>query len=147
MKKYIKWIAYYASIIVIIALVALAFPNAVRLNYHSLEPVLFMVIWVAIPFVHQYKSNFISVLDGKETEWLSMYELKLIFAVLPLFLPFVFFFSNGIKACSALIIPIAYFSFIAYFVNVSKKAEKEDRARIEKELEEQKKREELGRWK
>ena len=147
MKKYIKWIAYYASVVIIIALVALFFPSALRLNYHSLEPVLYMVVWIAIRIIYQYKWNFISVLEGNETEWFSAYELKLVFAVLPIFLPFVFFFSNGIKACSGLIIPIAYFGFIAYLVNRSNKAEKEHRDIIEKELEEQKKREELGRWK
>ena len=106
-----------------------------------------MLIWVACPFLYQIKLNTIAVFEGNETEGLFIEEIKFIFTLLPLFLPFLFFFSPGVKCLSVLIMVGAYVGIFVYLTREANKMINAENAKLQKELEEQKKREELGRWK
>ncbi len=142
MKKYIKWLIYYAVIIAAIMLVVLLSPQALDVNIFSLFPLILMGVWIGTLLPNKYERR------GGQNAKRSPYEIKTVLLVAPIYLPFIFFFSYAAK----LFIPLLMFLIGAVWLYLHSTRElnkmlDEHNAELAEELEEQKKKEELGRWK
>lgn len=85
--------------------------------------------------------------NKKEQSSLLKYASKTLFTGFPLLIPFVFFFTDAIKILSVLVYILSFAAGIIYY-RIKHKDELEDRINEEKrQLEEQIKKEEQGKWK
>lgn len=149
-----KWVIYYIVTLGLNLVGVMAFHDRLNLVFNSVIP-LFMiglsVFQIGYFSKHPNKKDFNSNNDSDltEGEWARMtsYMISSYLIFIPLMLPFVWFFSAGVKLLSILVFLLAFTGGMLWY---RLRHGKEYHARFtkeNKELEEQQKREELGRWK
>ena len=133
------------------------FKSSINIESASASPV-FLLFLSAFMSAYYYtnrkkadfSTNYYSNIGFTEEEWerVSIYTARVNAAALPLYIPFVFFFPLRIKILVSVL--IFMISMIGGAVFYRLKFRKELNSRFEKErkeLEDQKKLEELGKWK
>ena len=149
-----KWVIYYIVALGLNLVGVMVFHDRLNLVFNSVIP-LFMIglsiFQVGYFSRHPHKKDFNTNnnSDLTEREWARMtsYMISSYLIFIPLMLPFVWFFSTGVKLLSILVFLLAFTGGMIWY---RLRHGKEYRARFDqenKELEEQRKREELGKWK
>ena len=145
------WIIYYVVSVISVTILAVYNVTQLCINSASIIPIFLigLSVFQALYFYNnRSKSDFSSGNNSplSETEWeiLSVYMSFSYVFFIPLLLPFVIFFQTPIKALSLIIYGLA---FVGGNICFRIKHGKEIKARLEhekQELDEQKKKEELG---
>ena len=149
-----KWLIYYGITVILNIVCAIVFHEHLNITAGSIVPLALIAlsIFQAVYF-HNYRSkkDFNTYNDSEltEEEWaqLSVYMSKSYLIGIPWFLPFVLFFSTGIKMLSLLVFFAAFTGGAIYYRIRHSKDLQSRFAKEADELEEQKKRESLGKWK
>ena len=149
-----KWVIYYVVTLGLNLFGALVFHERWNLEYHSLIPLfliglsLFQIAYFSRhPTKREFHSNNDSDLTDAEWEQMMQYSIRSYLVFIPFLIPFICFFSHWGKMLS---IPVFFAAFVGGAVAYRIRHQKEYKARFakeDKELEEQRKREELGKWK
>ena len=168
MTKARKFLIYYATVVAATLLAAVFLNGYVRMNIFSLIPMIDIVVIALYALRTRKYENLQSSLRSLkfskrggdshfqmnapavyDTTFDRLEELVYLVCV-PLPLPFVFFFSDNIKLiasaialCLPFVIPLVWLPLFIRQLQESKREHEQRR----KELEEQKKREEMGQWK
>ncbi|MBQ8432434.1 MAG: hypothetical protein IJX28_06080 [Clostridia bacterium] len=149
-----KWVVYYAVTLGLNVACMIAFHENLHLEFHSVIPIFLIGLSIFLsvyyrtnPSRKDFSTN--NHTDLTEEEWgvMAAYSGASGVIVVPLLLPFVCFFSTWAKLLSILVF---FGGFVGGAVFYRLRHRKEYEARFAKEaneLEEQKKREELGKWK
>ena len=149
-----KWVIYYIVTLGLNLVGVIVFHETLNFAFNSVIP-LFM-IGISIfqigyfsrhPHKKDFNTNNNSDLTEKEWENMTSYMIASYLIFIPFMLPFVWFFSSWGKLLSILVFLLAFTGGMVYY---RLRHGKEYRSRFDKEdkeLEEQKKREELGKWK
>ena len=153
-RNTVKWVIYYVVTLGLNLFGALVFRERLNLEYHSLIPLfliglsIFQIAYFSRhPTKREYHSNNASDLTDAEWEQMMRYSVRSYLVFIPFLIPFVCFFSHWGKLLS---IPVFFAAFVGGAVAYRIRHQKEYQARFAKEdreLEAQKKREELGKWK
>lgn len=146
--------AYYLISAMVNVLLLVRFRDRINLTELSIAPIalILLTLFQALYF-HQHRkkrefnSNNDSDLTEEEWETLIVYVRNAELICLPLYLPFVFFFSSWVKLLSFLLFTVSFIAGPVYYRIKHKTALNERYAKEDRELEEQKKRESLGKWK
>lgn len=149
-----KWFVYYIVMLTLNVLSLILFHKSIHMAYLSLIPLCLLVNSIFQAYYHanrqaqepnttySAKSN----LTVLEWEQVSRYTIHSHLIFIPLYLPFVFFFSWG-KLLSFVLFVAAFLGGSIRF-RIRHGKEMQERYRQEKrELNEQQKKEEMGRWK
>ena len=177
-KSQIFWLVFYTAELALVA--GIVFSQRARwyINGYSAFPVIYSVICVILgcwfPTHHFYRvdcerhvqwrcSNFkyvnlqkldqMRVREEQDGSWKSPYYrtmANLVFALIPFFALFFFFFVNKAKvACFGFALFLYCLGIIIYlfFFDGDPKFHQKRKEKLARELKEQKEREELGRWK
>ncbi len=166
----LRWVLYYAVILLGTAAAALAFPDAVSISVFSVIPAVCMVVLVFCGWFFQSKYQY-RVWLSKTREYRVKYDRDLEFIEEPsrhtdtspteadrfhskmclLFVPFlvifILFFGKVLKSCSILLLVPPHLIALAYCFKISNRSYDEERAKREKERKEQEAKEALGKWK
>ena len=149
-----KWVIYYIVTLGLNLVGILVFHENLNLVFNSVIPL--FVIGLSIfqigyfskhPHKKDFNTNNNSDLTEEEWEKMTSYMISSYHLFIPLMLPFVWFFSSGVKLLSILVFLMAFVGGMLFY---RLRHGKEYHARFDKEskeLEEQKQREELGKWK
>ena len=132
---------------------AFVFYKNLHISILSLVPVALIAVMLfqAIYYKKGTPENEVSTAYGsgfnnKEQSALLKYASKTLFAGIPLLIPFVFFFTDAIKILSVFVYIVSFAAGIVYY-RIKHKEELENRINEEKrQLEEQIKKEEQGKW-
>lgn len=161
MRK-LKWAVYYAVVLLTVGIAAVVFRNRLVFGWSSVVPVLFAasVVGVKYGWPHTYEGrNFekirainnplpVPVCYDEVDRKYEVLENFLLLAFLPLYSPMIFFFSFPVKLgiCAGL---TAVFGLIVilYGIPVVRKAQREAMEQSRRDLKEQQRKEELGKWK
>lgn len=166
----IKWILYYIAVIagnIVAANLLHGHLNVTAQSFfpvlYSIAPILFFYSAKNREFYYTKNPNIAPIYDETGTKrWVSFdgetsFERifkGVTFALLPFCLTFVLFFPNRVKIFSFLLFlaPIAVctlggFVLIIIAMRGMKKESQSQKEKLEKELEEQRRREEMGKWK
>ncbi|MBQ9778906.1 MAG: hypothetical protein IJW22_08295 [Clostridia bacterium] len=177
-KSQIFWICLYAAELALVTLIVFSQRAHWYINGFSAFPVIYSVICVILgcwfPTYHFYRvdceryvqwccSNFkyvdlqkldqMRVRKEQDGSWKSPYYrtmANLVFALIPFFALFFFFFVNGAKVASfvfAFLIYLLGMIIYLFFFDGDPKFHQKRKERLARELKEQKEREELGKWK
>ena len=149
-----KWVIYYIVTLGLNLVGVMAFHDRLNLVFNSVIP-LFMIglsiFQVGYFSKHPHKKDFNTNnnSDLTEGEWARMtsYMISSYLIFIPLMLPFVWFFSAGVKLLSILVFLLAFTGGMIWYRLRHGKDYQARFAKENKELEEQQKREELGKWK
>ena len=149
-----KWVIYYIVTLGLNLVGVMVFHDRLNLVFNSVIP-LFMIglsiFQIGYFSKHPHKKDFNTNnnSDLTEGEWARMTSCMissyLIF--IPLMIPFVWFFSAGVKLLSILVFLLAFTGGMIWYRLRHGKDYQTRFAKENKELEEQQKREELGKWK
>ncbi len=147
-----KFIVYYIVAVSANIVSVLVFRNYINISVMSTIPLILIVLSVfqAVYFNKHNELNTTAYGSGftkNEEAELSKYTSKSLLSVIPVMIPFILFFDSLLKIISVL---LYIFGFIAGPVIYKIKHRDDLNSRInreKKELEEQKKREEMGNWK
>lgn len=164
-----KWLKYFAAAIAGNLILYLVFKKYLTVTAASLAPIVAIVLLVWEAFSSRKKENFMqSILSARfsksdeggifkrekaskfDTDMDKVEEAVLLaFSSLPI--PFIFLFPGKVKVIASVVICLLAGTICDILLAKRRKeiyrAEQEKIEREEKELEEQKKREELGKWK
>lgn len=151
-----KWFLYYAVIMSVNIISVFLFGSSINIDESSVSPVLLLLLSAFLSvyyYTNRKKEDFSTNYYGiefTEEEWerVSLYTRQINAAVLPLYIPFIFFFPLLIKLIVPVLIFIISIAGGTVFYRIKFRKELHSRFENEKrELEEQKKLEESGRWK
>ncbi|MBE6705913.1 MAG: hypothetical protein E7583_11670 [Ruminococcaceae bacterium] len=145
---------YYIILIILCTAFSIVFCDHINITMASLLPLFLMMLSVfqSVYFHnHREKKDFNinndSPLTEKEWEKVAVYMRNSYMIVTPLFVPFVMFFTSWAKAISIILYLIGFVGGMLYY---RLRYHKEIKRRVSDEmteLKEQKKKEELGKWK
>ena len=149
-----KRILYFISAVAVNIVLVIVFRSRMNINASSLLP-LFLVVWMSFYAVYynnhrrreDITTNYYSP-DLTDTEWerVAVCTRDAYAFSVPLYVPFIFFFSTWVKLLFALFISVASASFGGILFRLRYGRELRERYDKEKkELDEQKRREESGR--
>ena len=147
-------IVYYCITMFINVIFSVIFRDYINITYLSLIPLLLIVLMIfqAVFFkTHKiengFKTNYGSNLTDKEENDMQKYIANFMLVIIPLMIPFIFFFSSFVKILSIIpyIISLLGGMIIFRFKNKDIIIDREEQE--EKERKEQEKREQLGKWK
>lgn len=149
-----KWLAYYGVTIVICACCGIYFNEFLNITCYSLVPVVLIMLMAiqagycySIRTKEDFHSSSMSEFKESEVIELSVYMTNSFSLFIPPLIPFVLFFSNAAKVFPALLIYfVSLIAGIIFFRIHNRKRFKDKFLRERKELEEQLKKEELGKW-
>ena len=149
-----KWLIYYIVTLGLNLIGIIVFHENLNLVFNSVIP-LFMiglsVFQIGYFSKHPHKKDFNTNnnSDLTEGEWARMtsYMISSYLIFIPLMLPFVWFFSAGVKLLSILVFLLAFAGGMIWYRLRHGKEYHARFAKENRELEEQQKREELGQWK
>ena len=149
-----KWVIYYIVTLGLNLVGVIVFHENLNLVFNSVIP-LFMIglsiFQIAYFSKHPNKKDFNTHNDSDltEGEWEKMtsYMIASYLIFIPWMLPFVWFFSAGVKLISILVFLLAFTGGMIWYRLRHRKEYEARFAKENKELEEQRKREELGQWK
>ena len=148
-----RWIIYYTVVFVLNVTSLVMFHRYINIIEISVVPILLMLLAIFLAFYyHRNKECETTYSVGAgitNAEWdqVTSYTMYCYLISIPLFFPFIWFFSSWIKWLSVLIFLIAFAGGSIVF---RIKHGKELRARYDKEnleFQKQKKKEEMGLWK
>ena len=149
-----KWILYYIVTLGLNLVCAIAFHERLNLDFNSAVPIFLigLSIFQAVYFFQNASKkdfNTNNNSDLTEEEWAQMtsYMIASYLIFIPLMLPFVWFFSSWGKLLSILVFLLAFTGGMIWYRLRHRKEYEARFAKEDKELEEQRKREELGKWK
>ena len=167
--KQLKWGIYYAAVIVAGIIAARVFSGHLNITFYSVMPVFYVAVPVIMfcsedsPFYSSRRErNIAPIYEDGVKRWVS-YDPEtvmdriislVVWGPVPLCLPFVLFFSNKVKMLSflGLLAPFLLLCAVALVMliwgacNAPREIKSQKHAE-QKELEEQKRREEMGKWK
>ena len=147
-------IIYYCITIFINIVFSIIFRNYINITHLSLIPLIcigLMIFQVAFFKTHKiesgFKTNYGSDFTVEEENKMQKNVANFILVIIPLMIPFIFFFPSFVKAFSIILYIISLLGGIIIFKFKNKdivvgRAEQE-----EQERKEQEKREQLGKWK
>lgn len=149
-----KFIVYYILAVGANIVSFFVFSNYINISVMSIIPLILIVLAVfqSVYFNKQSENNDFNTAYGSgftenEQAQLSKYTSKTLLLVIPFIVPFIFYFTSGLKlitilfyVLSLIIGPVVY--RIKNKDDLNRRINKQ-----KKELEEQKKREEMGDWK
>ena len=149
-----KWLIYYIITLGLNLIGVIVFHEHLNLVFNSVIP-LFMIglsiFQVGYFSRHPHKKDFNTNNDSDltEGEWerMTSYMIASYLIFIPLMIPFVWFFSAGVKLISILVFLLAFTGGMLWYRLRHRKEYGARFAKENKELEEQRKREELGKWK
>ena len=149
-----KWIIYYIVTLGLNLVGVMVFHDRLNLVFNSVIP-LFMIglsifqvgYFSKHPHKKDFNTNNNSDLTEGEWERMTSYMISSYLIFIPLMLPFVWFFSAGVKLLSILVFLFAFTGGMIWYRLRHGKDYQARFAKENKELEEQQKREELGKWK
>ncbi len=148
------WVIYYCITLLADAASLFIFGKYLSISAISLVPVCLIVLsaFQAIYFKKEksddgFSTAYGSELSPKEEMYLLSYASKTLLAGIPLLMPFIFFFPNIIKVLS-LLVYIASFAAGGVYYRIKNKHKLQSYTLEEKrQLQEQIKKEEQGKWK
>ena len=147
-------IIYYCITIFINVILSVIFRNYINITYLSLIPlfvIVLMIFQAAFFKTHKiesgFKTNYGSNLTVEEENEMQKNIANFMLAMIPLMIPFIFFFPSFVKVFSIILYIVSLFGGVIIFRLKNKdkivgRAEQE-----EKERKEQEKKEQLGKWK
>ena len=94
-----------------------------------------------------FKTNYGSNLTDKEENDMQKYIANFMLVIIPLMIPFIFFFSSFVKILSIILYIISLLGGMIIFRFKNKDIIIDREEQEEKERKEQEKREQLGKWK
>ena len=149
-----KWYIYYTAMVILNFLSLILFHKSIHVEYLSLIPLCLLGNSIFQAYYHAHckieepnttysaKSN----ITDREWEQVVRYTVYSYLIVIPLYLPFVFFFSWG-KILSLILFAASFLGGSIWFRIRHGKEWKERCALENDELSEQQKKEEMGQWK
>lgn len=149
------WIIYYIAAIVINVICVIAFREHININLESIIPVvmiglsIFEAAYLANDDNFQKNTQYTSQnsLNDKEKEIMYLCMRRAFLVAIPLFIPFIFFFSKWIKILSVLIMFLTFIGGgLSFRIEHGKKVKHRWTGESE-ELKDQKKKEEMGKFK
>ena len=150
-----KWSIYYIVSILLNVIVLVVFRQHIHLDWISILPLALMLNSAYQAYYHAtdheergFHTTYSAKNDITDAEWqqVTKYIVSSHLLMIPLFVPFIFFFSWG-KLVSFLLFLIAFVGGgILYRIRHGKEL-RERYEREQNELHEQQKNEEMGRWK
>ncbi len=149
------WIIYYIATIAINITCVIAFRKHININLESIIPVVLIGLSIFEARFLTNKDNFDkntqytsqNTLNDKEKEGMYLCMSRAFLVAVPLFVPFIFFFSKWIKILSVLIMFLTFIGGGLYFRIKHGKKVKHRWTGESEELKEQKKKEEMGKFK
>ena len=149
-----KWVIYYIVALGLNLVGVMVFHDRLNLVFNSVIP-LFMIglsifqvgYFSKHPHKKDFNTNNNSDLTEGEWERMTSYMISSYLIFIPLMIPFVWFFSAGVKLLSILVFLLAFTGGMIWYRLRHGKDYQARFAKENKELEEQQKREELGKWK
>lgn len=145
---------YYFLLFAIYVIFTAVFRNYVFLSVTSAVPLILMLLSIIqAGYFHGHRSKIDFNINNdtpiKEVEWekAAEYMRNSYLIVIPLFVPFILFFSTWVKMASLILYFIGFSGGMVYYRVRNNKAIKRIMNDEVNELKEQMKKEELGRWK
>ncbi|MBE6686643.1 MAG: hypothetical protein E7591_05360 [Ruminococcaceae bacterium] len=152
-----KWFLYYAVSLAANITVTLLFKNYINIEPLSVVPVFLLMLsaFIAVYYYtnrskEDFGTNYYSDIGFTDEEWekVCLYTCRFNAGAIPIYIPFVLFFSPIVKAIvPTLIFMIAMVGGVVFFRIKYRKSLYLRFCEEKKELETQKKLEESGRWK
>ena len=148
-----KWIIYYATTLLLHVITLVIFREQINITSSSLVVILLISLSVfsALYYHHNKDANTTYSVhsDITDPEWrhLASYRVYSYLIIIPIFLPFIWFFSSWFKLFSVLIFLLAFAGGSILFRIKHRKALQERYCRERHELWEQQRKEELGQRK
>lgn len=145
---------YYIITIIANIIVSVVFYDRTNFSVVSVSPILLMILSISQAAYfnnHRRKKDFNINNDSPltEEEWAqaAIYIRNSYMIAVPLFIPFILFFSMWIKLLSLLLYFAGVVGGMLYYRIRNKDTVKERYAKEDSDLKEQMKKEELGKWK
>ncbi len=137
------WSAFPIAYILLSAYLAWFYPSRFRIKYDQMTSVKMRV-------KYEKGSGIVVNSPPKEEDYWredDKFASKIFLACIPVILPFIFFFPLGAKISSGLFLLIPYAATTIYCIVVIKKEIDTHNDKLQQQLNEQQKQEELGKWK
>ena len=149
-----KWYIYYTAMVILNFLSLILFHKSIHVEYLSLIPLCLLGNSIFQAYYHAHRkaqepnTTYSAKSNITEREWEQVvrYTVYSYLIVIPLYLPFVFFFSWE-KILSLILFATSFLGGSVWF-RIRHGKEWKERCALEKnELSEQQKKEEMGQWK
>ena len=147
-------IIYYCITIFINIVFSIIFRNYINITHLSLIPLIcigLMIFQVAFFKTHKiesgFKTNYGSDFTVEEENKMQKNVANFILVIIPLMIPFIFFFPSFVKAFSIILYIVSLLGGIIIFKFKNKDTVVGRAEQEEQERKEQEKREQLGKWK
>lgn len=149
-----KWILYYITVLVLHFTGLIFFGNSIHMSYLSLVPLcllgnsVFQAYYYAQHKASDFKTTYSAQSNITDREWaqITRYTVYSHLIAIPLYLPFIFFFSWGKLLSLGLFVASFLGGSVWFRIRHGKDLQgRYDRER--NELYEQRKKEEMGQWK
>ena len=148
-----RWIIYYTTTIILNVTSFFVLRHHLHITAASIMPVLCLLLsaFLAFYYVHnqENKTTYSSNTNITDAEWkqVTSYMVYAHLIVIPLYIPFIWFFSSWLKLFSAFLFLVAFNGGNIVF-RIKHGKELQNRHDQEKrELREQKAKEDMGQWK
>ena len=149
-----KWAIYYITMIILNILAAVIFFEYINITAISIVPIfiLILMLFQAFLFYNSKENEFNttysvrSELNQTEENTLFYYNANSMLICVPLLLPFILFFSSGIKFICLIIYLLGYSGALVFRIKNKDKLNNRIHS-AENELKIQQSKEELGKWK
>ena len=149
------WIIYYVATMAVNTLCVIAFRENININLESVIPVVMIGLSIFEACYLANKDNFEkntqytsqNALNDKEKSEMYLCMRRAFLVAIPLFVPFIFFFSKWIKILSVLVLFLTFIGGGVYFRIKHGKSVESRWTDESEELKEQQRKEEMGKFK